>query len=156
MKKISCVLLILAVAAFNPLTAQTKSTTPTGKNAALETLGATSAMLLYNTYICIGSVADGYEKVNTKETVSSLLGEQAKGIEVIINNYSKLLESGFLESESDKEFIRKAIRCAGYLQKEASSYKNYVETKDVGEVDKYNVARNNAWSLIEDLLGLKK
>lgn len=127
-----------------------------GKDAALETLGATSAMLLYNTYICIGSIADGYDKVSTKETVSSLLGEQTNDIDVIVSNYEKLLSSGFLESESDKEFIKKAIKCAGHLKTEASSFKSYVETKNKSEVDKYDSARKNAWALIEDLLGLKK
>ncbi|MCE3225716.1 MAG: hypothetical protein K0S32_267 [Bacteroidetes bacterium] len=156
MKKITIILLI-TVACFNSVKAQDALGSKTkAKDAALETLGATSAMLLYNTYICIGSIADGYDKVSTKETVSTLLGEQSNGINVIVTNYKKLLDSGFLESEDDKAFIRKAIKCAGHLQEEANAFKNYVETKNKSDITKYDTARNNAWSIIEDLLGLKK
>jgi hypothetical protein len=155
MKKLFLALTFTSLLIFNTSTVSAQ-TNNDGKTEALETLGATSAMLLYNTYLGIGSIADGYDKVNTKETVSVLMQEQVNGMDVIINNYDKLLKSNFLESEDDKSFLRKAIKCAGYLRTEAASYKAFLESNSKSDIEKYDTARKNAWALIEDLLGLKK
>lgn len=152
MKKLFTICLLACLAFTNNLNAQTSSK---GKTEALETLGAVSAMMMYNTYITVGAISDGYDKMYTKEKATTLLTEQVNGMDVIKNSLTKLLNSGFLESEDDKAYVRKAISCTEYLKKEAKGMINYMESNKKSDIEAYDDARNNAWKLIADMLGLK-
>lgn len=153
MKKNYIIITLLSISLFG---AGLQAQTDKAKYTALETLGSTSAMLMYNTYFCIGSIADNYETNKKKEDAITLLAEQVNGMKIIADNYDKLLNSGFLTDESDQVFVTKVIRCANHLQMEASSMKSYVETGSKNDVQVYSTNRDSAWDLIADMLGLKK
>lgn len=126
-----------------------------GKDEALVALGSTSGLLVYNTYICIGAIADGYVgEVYSVGRVGELMDEQVASIEAVIGEYNKLSESGFITSDEDAAYISDLIVTLELLKKEAKALKDYAATGSTTASDDYNAARDAAWFNIEDLLGL--
>jgi len=121
----------------------------------LEAFGATSSLALYNTYITIGTIADGYvgETYDADYTVD-LMGEQTAMISSIIDYIDKLLtdpKSGI--SADDKDYMNEMKACLNDLYDEAEGLMEYAGNNESG-TEKYNTARDAAWAKIEELLGL--
>jgi hypothetical protein len=152
MKKL---LLFLTVAAL--FLAPYASNAQTGKDQALETMGSVSAMLVYNTYLSIGAIADGFEKeAYDAETVKALMDEQDGAMNEIINSFDALLESGFVTSEGDKEYVDKLQEACGTLKEMADDLSTYSGNKSTGNADIFQATRNKAWGEISDILGLEE
>lgn len=137
--------------------ASAQTTTPDPKEtAALETMGATSGLLIYQTYLVIGSVADGYGASGyTKETVVTLMNEQVASCNNIIDVFNKLLASGFLTDAADQQYVRDIIDTEKLLIAEAKLLMVYVETPNDANLATYDAARLKAWASITVLLDIK-
>lgn len=126
--------------------------------AVLEGFGSVSAIAIYNTYITIGSIADGY----TNETydanyVSTLMTEQSAMIDVINQSLQACVDDdseGALDSV-DKKYISDFIVALEYLRKEAEGFQEYVSTESESGLNKYSKNRDLAWKKIAELLELE-
>lgn len=127
------------------------------ENVVLEALGGFSALALYNTYIVVGAVADGYAyEVYDKEMATNLVTEQIPSIQLLIDHCDKLLTGTNLQNASDKEYVS-GIRTALYLLKdEATALKSYIETGNEDDQKTYGDKRSTAWNKISVLLGIEQ
>lgn len=142
---------ILSLFMFGFVNAQTSNVK---EDAALHTLGATSGLLVYQTYMVIGAVADGHNaEAYTKETVNTLMDEQIASCTNINDSYQKLLASGFLTSKGDQDYVRELMATISVLKEEATALKAYVNNSTDANVQTYQKARTQAWDLISKLLG---
>lgn len=124
-----------------------------GKNKALESIGVLSAVTIYNTYLAIGAVADGYGTAYEDDYVVSLMEEQKSLLANTIDQLNLLTASDYLDT-NDKEFVKQTTDCLNYLKMEAEAMSKYVGSKTQADLDSYNFYRDRAWNMIEDLLGL--
>jgi hypothetical protein len=149
----SLLLIIVFLFTFgNSATAQTDR-----ENAVLEALGGFAALSLYNTYIVVGAVADGYaSEVYTQEMAINLLAEQVSSVELLTEHCNKLLTGSVLQNASDKEYISGIRDALKLLQAEASSYKNFIESRSENDQKAYDENRNAAWAKISKLLGFEQ
>lgn len=121
----------------------------------LEAFGATSSLAVYNTYITIGTIADGYvgETYDAEYTID-LMDEQITMISTVVDYIDKILnDSKSGVSADDKDYLREMKACLNDLYDEAEGLKEYATDNNSG-TDKYNAARDAAWAKIEELLGL--
>lgn len=126
--------------------------------AVLEGFGSVSAIAIYNTYITIGSIADGY----TNETydanyVSTLMTEQSAMIDVINQSLQACVDDdseGALDSV-DKKYISDFIVALEYLRKEAEGFQEYVSNESESGLNKFSKNRDLAWKKIAELLELE-
>jgi len=144
---------------FGSASAQTND----GKTEALESIGVLSAVTVYNTYLAIGAVADGYGAAYDAEYAITLMEEQKNLLANTIAQLDVLLKSDYLDA-SDKEFVKQISECINYLKMEAETMSlkmeaetmsKYVSSESEADLDAYNFYRDRAWAMIEDLLGLK-
>ncbi len=123
----------------------------------MEAFGGTSSISLYNTYITIGAIADGYiAETYDAERVQGLMEEQISMYDVILeqlNAVKKESKSGL--SEGDKEYLDEIIECWSTLRNEAKGLKEYAEGLEEGN-DLYNTSRDAAWAMIEEIMGLNE
>jgi len=127
------------------------------KDAALETLGASGGLLLYNTYIAIGAIGDAYAGNSYEATyVKDITKEQIASIEAVIAQYNKLLSSGFLTDPEDKSFVGDIVMTLGYLKSEAKYLGDYADTNSESDSEKYQYNREEAWKKISKLLQLEE
>jgi len=149
MKKV-CFFLLMTLTWFGSASAQTND----GKTEALESIGVLSAVTVYNTYLAIGAVADGYGAAYDAEYAITLMEEQKNLLANTIAQLDVLLKSDYLDA-SDKEFVKQISECINYLKMEAETMSKYVSSESEADLDAYNFYRDRAWAMIEDLLGLK-
>lgn len=124
------------------------------KAPALETIGAASGLLLYNTYLAIGTISDAYKgECYDAELASELAREQINSIDFLIKQYKTLLASGFVESQEDKSYISEMVVTFGYLKNEATHINAYIQSGAESDLEKYEYNRNEAWKKISQLLG---
>jgi len=147
MKK-ACVYFIMTITSFTTVFGQTD-----GKSKALESIGVLSAVTIYNTYLAIGAMADGYGTAYEADYVITLMGEQKSLLANTITQLNLLMESDYLDS-NDKEFIKQTTDCINYLKMEAEAMTKYIESESQADIDSYNFYRDRAWTMIEELLGL--
>lgn len=134
-----------------------QSLAQTGNDAALNTIGASSGLLLYNTYLTIGSTSDAYVGECYKgDLVKTILNEQIASIEAVSESYTSLLSSGFLTDAGDKSFVGDIVVTLGYLKNQAKSLNDYVDSGSTSDSDKYEYNRNEAWKKISKLLDLEE
>jgi hypothetical protein len=123
-----------------------------GKDVALETIGAITAIAVYNTYIAIGAVADGYADEGYKpDYVNTLMEEQVSAMEGLTTQLHDLQTSGFITDPEDDAYIEEFVTVVGYLREEAEGLKKIVEG---GGNDLYEESREKAWAKISELLDL--
>jgi hypothetical protein len=152
LKSFSVLFVLVSLFAF-----QTSVYSQEGKGAALETLGAISAAMIYNTYTTIGGIADGYSYEAYKaDYVMQLMTEQVGLMDEMVSSYEKLNESGFIDDPADESYILKLIKTCKLLRDEAKYLKAYAETGESSDLDDYDTARKDAWEMISDLLGLEE
>ncbi|MCG3165172.1 MAG: hypothetical protein POELPBGB_00934 [Bacteroidia bacterium] len=131
------------------------ATAQTGKDAALETLGSSSGLLLYNTYLAIGAVSDAYVGECYKaELTIQLAQEQINTADLLIEQYKMLSASGFLTDPSDISFVEEITATFGHLKNQAVNLKAFAETGSATSQNDYEYNRGKAWEKISKLLGL--
>ena len=128
-----------------------------GKNEALEAIGGSGGMLLYNTYLVIGMAADGFSKeVYTAEEAVKIVQEQLNSSEIIHQQYEALLKSGFLSDPADAEYLDELSDVFGLVRQEGEALLKYIESGQDADAIEYDTRRNQAWSEISSLLGFEE
>jgi hypothetical protein len=131
--------------------------TLTGKDTALETLGGVTALMLYNTYVCIGAIADGYgAEVYDDLTVEELMDEQIVSLTSVEQQLNTLLQSDFLTDADDRAFLTDAIATVKLLRDEADALADYAINLEEEAMTTYDTARTAAWKKIAALLGIEE
>lgn len=122
----------------------------------MESFGGTASVALYNTYLTIGAIADGYvNETYDADRVSDLMAEQVTMMTSLISQMKEAIaveKSGL--SKDDKEYMGDMITCLEYLKNEAQGLQDYATDGLEASQQKYNTNRDLAWAKIEDLLGL--
>jgi hypothetical protein len=85
----------------------------------------------------------------------SLMNEQSAFLLKTDEQLDALVKSKFLD-ENDKVFVKRISECVNYLKNEADAIAKYAKSETQADLDSFNFYRYRAWSLIEDLLGLKE
>lgn len=106
--------------------------------------------------LSIGSASDSYiGKCYEADFVKDVAQEQINSAELMIEQYNKLLASGFLSDPSDKSFVEDIVVTLGYIKNEANYLKAYVESGSDADVQKFEYNRDEAWKKISKLLGFE-
>jgi hypothetical protein len=123
----------------------------------LEAFGGTLGMMLYNTYLAIGSVGDGFEsEAFDAATVGQLMDEQINSMATVGEQLKKLDDPLVLEDESDRSFVRDAMLAMNDLSDMASHLKTYAGSKEDTAAEAFQTSRTNAWGRIAVLLGIEE
>lgn len=124
----------------------------------LEAFGAVSAIALYNTYITIGTVADGYvEEVYESDYVITLMSEQESMIEILTTQLQSCIddtEEGHL-NEDDKSYLISMTNALDHLKNEAVGLSNFARTNSDDALSQYSDSRDLAWKEISIMLGIE-
>lgn len=151
MKKL---IISLAICFCGSFSAQGQCSTPV-----LEGFGSVSAIAVYNTYITIGAIADGYVyETYDSEYVAGLMSEQIAMINVINESLEKCVNDnseGSLDS-ADKKYLNDFIDCLDLLRQEAEGFKSYALSESESGLEKYTTNRDLAWKKIAQLLDLEE
>ena len=123
----------------------------------LEAFGGMSAMAIYNTYVTIGAIADGYGgEIYDAAYVQELMNEQTVMIGSLIDMLAKCRDTENIGlSEEDLAYVEDLIDCLEILKKEAQSLSDYSRTGSEEAENAYHMHRELAWEQIADLLGLE-
>jgi hypothetical protein len=128
---------------------------PDAESIMLETFGAVSGVLIYNSYIVIGAVADGFEyEVYDSAQVKVYMDEQVGAMENMARQYQMLYDSGYLADEADQEFVNELVTTCNLLKDEASALNLYVLSPTDENAQVFQDNRTNAWNKIAYLLGI--
>lgn len=154
------ILLIAALA--NPLNAQKKDgsqkntvDTCTGKGVVIQSLGASTYVVLYNTFLGIGSIVDGnLQGIYEDQLTIGLIDDQLRMINLVDTSYAKLLQTSFVSGAEDRKFIEGARGVLGNLYAYANNYKFYVNDKSPANKLRFEESRDKAWGSLSALLGL--
>lgn len=115
--------------------------------------GGVSSVIVYNTYIAIGAIADAYvDSVYTASRVKELMDEQSGVMQSVIEMLSKCKvdpDKGL--TADDMQYLKELITCLQSLKREAESLSGYVSLKSQDTLEDYLVNRDKAWSQIKDL-----
>jgi hypothetical protein len=125
------------------------------ENTFLETLGAASGIMIYNTYVAIGSIADGYEyEAYDSAEVKVFMDEQAGAMQNMATQYQALLDSGYLEAQEDQEFVSELIVTCRLLSDQAGALTQYALTQSDDVAQAFQDYRSEAWQKIAYLLDI--
>lgn len=148
MKKILFLLLMVVSMQVQAL-AQSNS----GKTEALEALGGTGGLLLYDTYLVIGEAADAYSlETYTGEEVIKIVNEQLGGAAAVQEQYRALLATKFLTDPSDRGFLEDLTDAFDLVVAEGKALLQYVESGNNDDALDYDAKRKDAWKEIARLL----
>jgi hypothetical protein len=126
-----------------------------GKTEALEALGGSCGMLLYNTYLVIGEAADAYGgDVYDAATVEEIVQEQLDGIKTIKEQYNALMGTDFLSDPEDVKFMKRTLSTFDMVAKEGKALIAFVNSGSDADAGTYDDLRKEAWAEIADLLGI--
>jgi hypothetical protein len=122
----------------------------------MEAFGGTSSLALYNTYITIGAVADGYvAETYDSQRVQSLMDEQTAMIAIVIQFIDgAVAERSETLSEADRVYLVEMKDCLLYLKKEAQGLHDIAAYGTDEANSAYDTNRDLAWDAISELLGL--
>lgn len=122
----------------------------------LETIGASAGSNLYLTYLSIGVIADAHTKeVYDAAKTISFTGSIVAQAKVQKDYLNKLIKSKEV-SESDEAFLKKMIDCYTLLIDEGNSLVDYVNTGKEASLKTYDTKRQQAWTLISEILGFNQ
>jgi hypothetical protein len=125
-------------------------------DAMLEAFGASLGMMLYNTYLAIGSVGDAYEaEAYDAATVTALMDEQMNSMSTVGGQLRQLDDVLVLEDEADRVFVRDAVLVIDDLNSMARHMKAYANSLATADADAFQSARSGAWGKIAVLLGIE-
>ncbi|MBL0017492.1 MAG: hypothetical protein IPP17_13925 [Bacteroidetes bacterium] len=129
----------------------------TGKDEALEALGGSGGLLLYDTYLVIGEAADAFTKdTYTAEEVEKIVQEQIGGIETVQGQYDALLATKFLSDPADSKFLRELTDAFDLVVAEGKALIEYVHSGSDTDAGLYEDNRSAAWAEISRLLGFEE
>jgi len=122
----------------------------------LESVGSLSAVALYNSFLVIGGVGDGYaDAYFSEEYVTESMAEQISFMSSLSEQMQKLVDSGELVDPSDIAFISEEISVFAGLQRQASYLKDYVSNGFLeSDFNAYDGQRLQNWDDISRILGL--
>lgn len=128
-----------------------------GKTEALEALGGSGGLLLYNTYLVIGEAADAFSKETYNATeVGKIVNEQIGGIETVQKQYEALLATKFLTDPKDREFLVELNAAFDLVLNVGRALIAYVDSESVTDAGTYEENRKAAWAEISRLLGFEE
>ena len=125
----------------------------------LTSFGGLSTIAIYNTYLSIGAVADGYSSGQyDAEYVQTLMNEQISMADTIIGMFDNALADNSAASfdENDRYFVGELKVVFGFLKEEAAGLRDYTINEDEVSHAKFSDNRNNAWDKISELLGFEE
>jgi hypothetical protein len=121
----------------------------------LETVGALAAGQLYQSYLTIGLLADGvaggaYEEKNARPILQTAIGL----LELQDKHLARINKLDL--TKTDREALAKLRKLGVLLRRQADELDAYWKTDDKDHAAKYEKTRQEAWSGLSSLLGLKK
>ncbi|MGV3612767.1 MAG: hypothetical protein ACO1N0_17535 [Fluviicola sp.] len=122
-----------------------------------EAFGGTASIMIYNTYITIGAIADAHvNDVYDAARVKELMGEQASMMQSVIGmlDKCKVAKSNGLSAD-DVLYVEELIGCLESLKGEAEGLSDYANGGGEEAKNRYNDNRDKAWGQIKSLLGLE-
>lgn len=126
------------------------------KTAALEFIGGSTAILMYNTYLCIGLAADLYSGgVYDAAFTKTILDEQVRSLAAVQAQLQKVNNSGFFDEEGDLNYMISVGELLELLSIQADALYNYTTSGESSDWQKYDQLRLDAWGEISVLLGIK-
>lgn len=126
-------------------------------NVMLDAYGAALGSMLYNSYISIGAIADGYvADAYDSATLVTLMDEQINMLNTSLEYANKLGSETVLGDPSDRLFVDQGTTVMNDLLSMATNLKAYATTNADEDVNAYQTARTSAWSNLETLLGLNE
>lgn len=124
-------------------------------NVVLETIGFSGAIVVYNTYELIESIAKAFEAgIMDKEKATSLLTAQADLMKLGVLQYNKLTSSGSLHDPADVVTVNDFRDACGNLQFMAEALKDQILEGGDEHIQQYEDAREDAWEKVKAILGL--
>ena len=117
-----------------------------------ESVGYFSGAYMYNTYLAIGSVADGYHhKAYDSTNARALAEEQISMLESSIKQMEALLKKKSVEGD-DVDFVNQCIAIFKGLKEQGKHLKDFIAgITSAGE--KFQTQRKKNWADMADLLG---
>lgn len=125
----------------------------------LSAFGGLSTVAIYNSYLSIGAVADGYScSQYDAEYVQTLMNEQISMADTIIGMFDNALADNSATGldENDKYFVGELKVVFGFLKEEATGLRDYAANEDEASYQKFSDNRANAWNKISELLGFEE
>jgi hypothetical protein len=121
----------------------------------LESVGALAAGQLYQTYLNIGLLADGvaegaYEVKEARQVLQTALGL----VELQDKHLARIAKLEL--TPKDRDALGKLRKLGVLLRQQVEELDAYWKTDDEAHAARYEKARQQAWSGISSLLGLKK
>lgn len=121
----------------------------------LDTLGKLTGVHLYQSYLCIGLLADCTEsEVYTEEDAKKWLERLTSQME-LVDQQLELVGKMDLDADEQKD-LNRCRQAAALLRVQAKELKAYWETTDKEHAMKYHAAREEAWEAVSDVLQLPK
>jgi len=132
-----------------------KTTQNTPEDDVLETLGLMGGVSLYNTYVLIGAVSDGFANEGySDELATTLLNKQIGLIDAQIAQY-KTVGKSFVKKASDKEAITTINEIFVGLKAQAQYAIDYIATPSNDAAEIYDEQREANWAKISEFLGME-
>jgi hypothetical protein len=120
----------------------------------LETVGLLAGVQLYQAYLNIGLLADGYaEGLYESAEAAQLLGSVVGPLEKIEKQLEKVAVLKL--TKDDAAAIMRMKKIAGLLRSQGKSLQSYWDTDAEGDSKKYEETRQAAWKELSDLLELE-
>lgn len=121
-----------------------------------EKIGTLSAALVYNTYLGIGAITDGYvSKAYDEARVNELFDEQKSLIANVDAEMNKMITEKALDSQDDIEYTKDVSAILKGLTKQINAFQAYLKDKSETRTTAYDTQRKENWAKISELLGLQ-
>lgn len=152
------VLLMLSIGCFSQSGSSTTTTTKTCDERDLklrEALGSSSAVIVYNTYLAIGSICDNYVyKGYDEKKVNELFDEQKELLGTIDNVFNKLLDEKILVKKDDVAYTQELSSVLKGLKRQMELFQEYMKDKTDARTTTYDNQRKKNWDKIARLIGI--
>jgi hypothetical protein len=117
----------------------------------LDALGGLSGAHLYQSFLTIGTLADGVEaETYTPEQAEKMLAVSL-GIMDQVDQYLKKLRASDLDPD-DQQAVDRVRKLSAALQKEASALRVYWKSENEEDRDTFQEARDAAWAELREML----
>ena len=120
----------------------------------LTAIGGLAAGYVYNSYIAIGAIGDGFGKdVYTPEQVQSLTNDIVNMMDVV---KKQILGVQPNVAKADQVFIDDVFDVLGLLQEQARQLNKFSQSRTNADFQAYDKARTKVWPKIQKLLGIEE
>lgn len=129
---------------------------PDTETAVLEYFGGSSALIMYNTFLCIGLTSDLFTGgVYTADFAKTILLEQVNSIASLQQQLTRVLDKGLFTSAADEEFMLHFGDVLDMLIDMSDALYSYVQSGESGDQAFYDNIRMETWKEIAYLLGIE-